>query len=96
MDKLYVFLIVAALSLVRLIHAPTAHAQDRQSIPALNIEQTLSAMAEVFRYKIQDDYLLNVQINIQPALESGYVDENKFPPHFLHWFQLFRISIITR
>ena len=40
-------------------------------------EQMLNAMAGIFQHKIENDYALNARINIQPALESGYVDENK-------------------
>ncbi len=40
-------------------------------------EQMLNVMAGVFQHKINDRYALNVQINIQPALESGYVDQKK-------------------
>lgn len=40
-------------------------------------EQMLNMMAGVFQHKLENEYALNVQINIQPALESGYVDQKK-------------------
>jgi len=53
------------------------YAQNNKRSQQPTVEQILSDMAEALRHKVSDEYFLAAQINIQPELESGYVDIEK-------------------
>ena len=52
-------------------------APHQKDPPVIAAEPLLRGMADAFAHKVPADYELIAQIQIQPELESGYVDAEK-------------------
>jgi mannose-6-phosphate isomerase-like protein (cupin superfamily) len=83
MSKLCIFRALGILFLAPLIGSSVL-AQSVRSARELTIQQMLNNMAEAFRHKVHPNYSLAVQLNIKPALDSGYVDTSK--PTVESWY----------